>query len=92
MKTHNELCINCLRNKLLFNVDMLKEKIIISDKENMLALNLSKTNVKKSSGRVDINDLLARVRDEKNKENKLNFIFFGIFAALILIVGTILTF
>ena len=92
MKTHNELCINCLRNKLLFNVDMSKEKIIISDKENMLALNLSKTNVKKSSGRVDINDLLARVRDEKNKENKLNFIFFGIFAALILIVGTILTF
>ena len=91
MKTHNELCINCLRNKLLFNVDMLKEKIIISDKENMLALNLSKTNVKKSSGRVDINDLLARARKEKDKENRVNLVFCGLFTILIVVVGILLS-
>ena len=42
------------------------------------------------SGVVDINHLLARVRNEKNEENKVNMIFFGLFAALILIVGILL--
>ena len=45
-----------------------------------------------SSGRVDINNLLARVREEKKKENKLNFIFFCLFASLIFTVGIILSF
>ena len=45
-----------------------------------------------SSGRVDINDLLARVREEKKKENKVNFIFFGLFASVIFVVGIILSF
>ena len=45
-----------------------------------------------SSGRVDINDLLARARKEKNKENKINLVFFSLISALVLIVGIILSF
>ena len=42
--------------------------------------------------RVDINDLLSRVRDEKKKANKVNLIFFGLFTSLVFIVGVILSF
>ena len=45
-----------------------------------------------TKSRVDINDLIARVREEKKKENKVNFVYFGLFASLILVVGTILSF
>ena len=45
----------------------------------------------KLSGRVDINHLLARVRNEKQKENKINLIFFGVFTALVLVAGIILS-
>ena len=44
------------------------------------------------SGRVDINNLLARVRNEKQEENKINFIFFIMFIVLVLIVGILLSF
>ena len=45
----------------------------------------------KLSGRVDINHLLARARNEKQKENKINLIFFGVFTALVLVAGIILS-
>ena len=45
-----------------------------------------------SSGRVDINHLLARVRKEKNKENKISFIIFCGLFSIIVIVGAILSF
>ena len=44
------------------------------------------------SGRVNINDLLARVRDEQKKQNKVNITFFGIFTSLVIVVGIILSF
>jgi hypothetical protein len=47
---------------------------------------------KTTSGRVDINNLIARVRLEKQKENKINLIFFGLIIALVVVVGTILSF
>jgi hypothetical protein len=46
----------------------------------------------KFSGRVDMNDLLARARKEKNKENKINLVFLGLTVALVLVVGIILSF
>jgi hypothetical protein len=46
----------------------------------------------KFSGRVDINNLLARARKEKEKENKTNLVFFGLISALVLIVGILLSF
>ena len=45
-----------------------------------------------SSGRVDINNLLARVRKEKRKENKINLIFIGMIIVIICIIGIILSF
>ena len=50
-----------------------------------------KVNQGEFSGRVDINKLIARVRKEKEKENKANWIIFGLFAALIFVAGTILS-
>ena len=46
----------------------------------------------KFSGRVDINDLLTRARKIKEKENKINLVFFGLISALVVIVGIILSF
>ena len=46
----------------------------------------------KHSGRVDINNLLARVRKKQTEENKVNLVFFALFAALVLIVGILLSF
>jgi len=73
---------------------MRAEKILYetSFKQKSSFTKIPATNEKKSSGRVDINHLLARVRKEKTKENKLSFIFFSLVAFLILIVGIILTF
>ena len=46
----------------------------------------------KFSGRVDIDDLLARARIEENKKNKINLVFFGLSSALVIIIGIILSF
>ena len=42
------------------------------------------TNIK-----VDINDLLSRVRDEKKKERKENLLFLSLIASVIVITGII---
>ena len=47
---------------------------------------------KNDTTRVNINDLLARVREEQKKQTKVNFTFFGIFASLVIVVGIILSF
>ena len=70
---------------------MSTEKIIINGKDDLAALITSKTD-KKSSGRVDINNLIARVRLEKQKENKTNMIFLSLVVCLLVVVATILSF
>ena len=67
------------------------EKITINKKESLASLVTPKVNII-SSGRVDINDLLARVRRKKEKENKINLVFSGLICTLILVVGIILSF
>ena len=37
--------------------------------------------------RVDINDLLSRVRDDEKKQKKENLVFFGLVASVIVITG-----
>ena len=71
---------------------MSAEKIIISDKDNLPPLETPIFKEEKIKGRVDINDLLARARSKQKQETKTNFIFFGLFAALILVAGTLLSF
>jgi len=66
---------------------------IINNGKNILSTEMTpEDSVKTTSGRVDINHLIARVRLEKQKENKINIIFFGLIIALVVVVGTILSF
>jgi len=70
---------------------MSAEKIIYEEQKQ----DILKTPVQSEvefSGRVDINDLLTRARKVKEKENKINLVFFGLICTLILIVGTLLSF
>ena len=39
--------------------------------------------------RVDINDLLSRVRDDEKKQRKENLVFFSLVASVIVITGII---
>jgi len=39
--------------------------------------------------KVDINDLMSRVRDEKKKERKENLLFLGLIGSVIIITGII---
>ena len=39
--------------------------------------------------RVDINVLMAKVRNEKKKQNKENLVFFGLISSVVVIVGII---
>ena len=49
-------------------------------------------NKKVLPGRVDINVLLARVREEKNKESRSNLVFFALISSILVVVGIILSF
>ena len=65
----------------------------INNEKNILTATVTPEDSEKTtSGRVDINHLIARVRLEKEKENKINIIFFGLIIALVVVVGTILSF
>ena len=76
-----------------FNQFMSSENITNTSKENFDAFKTPEaTQEKHVSGRVNINHLLARVREEQKKQNKVNLTFFGIFASLVLVVGIILSF
>jgi len=70
---------------------MSAEKILHVEK-NQNVLKAPALSEVKFSGRVDINDLLMRARKVKEKENKINLVFFGLIYALVVIVGIILSF
>jgi len=65
---------------------------IIHDVRNQTILETPVQSEVKFSGRVDINHLIARARRIKEKENKINLVFFGLISALVLIVGILLSF
>ena len=70
---------------------MSAEKIMY-EKQNHNHLPTSMESKVKFSSRVDINNLWARARKEKEKENKVNLVFFSLTAVLVIIVGIILSF
>ena len=70
---------------------MSAEKILHVD-QNQNILKTPVLSEVKFSGRVDINDLLTRARKIKEKENKINLVFFGLISALVVITGIILSF
>jgi hypothetical protein len=40
-------------------------------------------------GRVDINDLMSRAREDEKKQKKENLVFFGVIASVIVLTGII---
>ena len=70
---------------------MSAEKILHVD-QNQNILKTPVLSEVKFSRRVDINDLLTRARKIKEKENKINLVFFSLISALVVIVGIILSF
>ena len=53
-------------------------------------VNYSKVNnVNTRNNRVDINDLMSRVRDDEKKQKKENIVFFSLVATVIVITGII---
>ena len=60
--------------------------------EQLTAKVLNKTPIDRSSKRVDINDLLSKVRQEKVKEKKENYIFLGLICAVVAVTGIIASF
>ena len=53
-------------------------------------LNYSKVNqISTRTNRVDINDLMSRVRDDEKKQKKENIVFFSLIATVVVITGII---
>ena len=60
--------------------------------EQLAAKDLNKTPIVHSSKKIDINFLLSKVRQEKNKEKKENYIFLGLICGVVAITGIIASF
>ena len=60
--------------------------------EQLTAKDLNKTSTTRSSKRVDINNLLAKVREVNNKEKKENLIFVGLICGVVAVTGIIASF
>ena len=60
--------------------------------EQLTAKDLNKNPTGHSSKKVDINDLLAKVRQEKNKVKKDNLIFVGLIFGVVAVTGVIASF
>ena len=57
--------------------------------EQLTAKDLNNTTIDQSSKRVDINNLLSKVREEKNKKKKENYIFLGLICGVVAVTGII---
>ena len=60
--------------------------------EKLTAKDLNKTSIDNFSKKVNINNLLAKVRQEKNKEKKDNLIFVGLICGVVAVTGIIASF
>ena len=67
------------------------EKNITLNDNNNISFEHPEIVKKKAGTRVDINDLIARVREERKKENKVNLILFFIVVSVIFTSGIILS-
>ena len=60
----------------------------LTAKESNIKSDVNSFNRSKSS-KVDINDLLYRVREEKSKERKENYMFLGLVVGVLAVTGVI---
>ena len=67
---------------------MIKLPLMSSEQIKINELSQSK-NISTKSNRVDINDLMLKVRNEEKKEKKENLVFLGLVGSVIVISGVI---
>ena len=60
--------------------------------EQLTAKDLKMSSKAYASKKVDINNLLSKVRKEKNKEKKENLIFLGLICGVVVVTGIIASF
>ena len=60
--------------------------------EQLTAKDLNKITIDHSSKKVDINNLLSKIRQEKNKQKKENLIFIGLICGVVTVTGIIASF
>ena len=60
--------------------------------EQLTAKDLNKARIDPKSRKVDINDLLSKIREGKNKEKKENYIFLGLICGVVAVTGIIASF
>ena len=65
-------------------------KLVFMSSEQIKIDNLSQSkDISRKSNRVDINDLMLKVRNEEKKEKKENLVFLGLVGSVIVISGVI---
>ena len=60
--------------------------------EQLTAKDLNKTSTVYSSKKVNINNLLSKIRQEKNQQRKENLIFIGLICGVVMVTGIIASF
>ena len=60
--------------------------------EQLGAKDLNKTSIDRSSKKVDINYLLSKLRQKKNKDKKVNYIFLGLLCGVVAVTGIVASF
>ena len=60
--------------------------------EQLTAKDLNKTSIDRSSKKVDINYLLSKLRQKKNKDKKVNYIFLGLICGVVAVTGIVASF
>ena len=61
----------------------------LTEKESIYTFEVQLSKNSNTESRVNITDLLARVRQEKNREKKENYIFLGLICAVVTVTGII---
>ena len=60
--------------------------------EQLTAKDLNKTSIDRSSKKVDINYLFSKLRQKKNKDKKVNYIFLGLICGVVAVTGIVASF
>ena len=74
-----------------FSTIMSTENLLNTNNKFTISLDASELKSKKISDRVDINVLLARITAAEKKKNKINLVFFGLFAGVVIVAGVLLS-
>ena len=71
---------------------MSAEKLTIVEKNNITPFTTLEKSSVKTKTRVNINDLIARVKKEERKENKHNLVLFSLLATFVGIITIIIAY